>query len=166
MTYVEDNEWSAVASREGRDGFENTVLGSRSFPAKPVSECHMRNEVGNVGLRSVTGQEVVASLLGGQFADRREDTESVTSEHDDVLGLALDGARNASVGNKLDGVSTTGVLGDADIVVVGLARNDVIDDVLEDGTEADGIVDLGFLLGGKVNALGVAATLDVKDTVV
>ena len=120
----------------------------------------------NIGLRCVTGQEVVASLLGGQFADRREDAESVTGEHDDVLGLALDGARNASVGNKVDGVSATGVLGDADIIVVGLARNDVVYDVLEDGTEADSVVDLWLLFGRKVDALGVAATLDVEDTVV
>ena len=31
-TGVEDDEGCTVASGEGRDGFENTVLGSRSFP--------------------------------------------------------------------------------------------------------------------------------------
>ena len=34
MTYMKNDEWSTVASREGRDGFENTILSSRSFPAK------------------------------------------------------------------------------------------------------------------------------------
>ena len=109
---------------------------------------------------------MVASLLGSQLADRWEDTESVTSEHDDVLGLALDDARNASVGDEFDGVRASGVLGDAHVVVVGVAVSDVVDDVLEDGAETDGIVDLGFLLGGKVDALGVASTLDVEDTIV
>ena len=165
MTYVENNEWSAVTGREGRDRFENAVLSSRSFAVRTVSQYHMQTDR-NKGLRSVSSQEVVACLLGGQFANRREDTESVTSEHDDVLGLALDDARNASVRNKIDRISATGVLGDADIVVVGLARTDVIDDILEDGTETDSIVDLWFLLGGKVDALGIAATLDVEDTVV
>ena len=119
-----------------------------------------------VGLRGVTGQEVVASLLGSQFADRWENTESIAGEHDDVFRLALDYAGNASIGDELDGVSATGVLRDADIIVVGLARNDVVDDVLEDGTKTDGVVDLGLFFGGKVNAFGVAPTLDVENTVV
>ena len=38
----------------------------------------------------------------------------------------------------------------------------VHDDVLDDGTEADGAEDLGLLLGGEVRALGVAAALDVE----
>ena len=160
---MEDNEWSAVASGEGRDGFENAVLSSRSFTVEIISRLQTRTG-GQIGLRSVTGQEVVASLLGGQFADRGEDTESVTSEHDDVLGLALNGARNAGVGNKVDGVGATGVLGDVDVVVVGIAGGDVVYDVLKDRTEADSVIDLGFLLGGKVDALGIAATLDVEDT--
>ena len=165
VTHAEDNEWSAVASREGRDGFENTVLSSRSFPAKTIGGCHRQRER-KIDLRGVTSQEVIASLLGKQLANRWEDTESIAGEHDDVLRLTLNGARNAGVGNKLDGVCATGVLGDTDVVVVGLSRNDVIDNVLENGTEADGIVNLGLLLGGKVNALGVASTLDVKNTVV
>jgi len=44
VTYVEDNEWSAVASREGRDGFENTVLSSRSFPTKMIGGCRGQRE--------------------------------------------------------------------------------------------------------------------------
>ena len=119
-----------------------------------------------IGLRSVTGQEMVTSLLRGQLTHGREHAECITSEHDNVLWLTLDDARNASVGNELDGVRATSVLGDADIIVVGFTRDDVVDDVLEDGTETDGTVDLGLLLGGKVNALGVASTLDVENAVV
>jgi hypothetical protein len=40
----------------------------------------------------------------------------------------------------------------------------VINDVLEDRTETDSVEDLGLLLGRKVDALGVASTLDVEDT--
>ena len=46
ITHVEDDERSAVTSREGGDGFENTVFGSRSFPVKTVSECHRRGDGG------------------------------------------------------------------------------------------------------------------------
>ena len=109
---------------------------------------------------------MVAGLLRGQLADRRENAESVAGEHDDVLGLALDDTRNTGVGNELDGVSATCVLGDADIIIVGLARNNVIDNVLKDGTETNGTVDLGLLLSRQVDALGVASTLDVENTVV
>lgn len=162
---MKNNEWSAVTSREGRDGFENTVLSSRSFPVRTIIQLHMRSDR-KTCLRGVTGQEVVASLFGRQLADRWEDTKSVAGEHDDILRLTLDEARDAGVGNEFDGVRATSVFGDANIVVVGFTRNDVIDHVLEDGTEADCIVDLGLLLGGKVYALCVASTLDVENTVV
>ena len=165
ITYMKNNERSAVASREGRNGFEDTVLSPRSFPTRTVSRCYGRTDR-VVCLRGVTGQEVVASLLGGQFTDRWENTESIAGEHDDVLGLTLNYTRNASVGDELDRVSATGILGDADIVVVGLTSRDVVDDVLEDGTKTDGTIDLGLLLGGKVNALGVASALDIENTVV
>ena len=121
---------------------------------------------GKPGLRCITSQEVVASLFGSQLADWWEYTESITGEHNDILWLTLNRARDASVGNELDRVRTTSVLGDADIVIVGLARNDVVDDVLKDGTETDGVVDLGLLLSGKANALGVASTLDIENTVI
>ena len=61
-TYVEDNERSTVASREGGDGFENAVLSSRGFTVKTISRCHIRRW--KIRLRGVTSQEVVASLLG------------------------------------------------------------------------------------------------------
>ena len=125
-----------------------------------------RETDGEGGLRSVTSQEVIASLLGRQFADRWENTESIAREHDNVLGLTLNNARNAGVGDELDRVCATGILGDADIIVVRLASYNVIDDVLEDGTKTDGVVDLGFLFGGKVDALGVTSTLDVENTIV
>ena len=122
--------------------------------------------VKEICLRGVTGQEVVASLLSSQLADRWENAESVASEHDDVPGLTLDNTRNTSVGNELDGVRAPSVLGDADVVVVGFTRNDIVDNVLKDRTKPDGVVDLRLLLGGKVDALGIAPTLDVENTVV
>jgi hypothetical protein len=50
------------------------------------------------------------------------------------------------------------------VLVVGLAGSVVVGDVLEDGSEADGVVDIGLLLGVEAHALGVASSLDVKDS--
>lgn len=57
------------------------------------------------------------------------------------------------------------VLGEGGVVVVDLAGDIIKDDVLKDRAEADGAENIGFLLGRKANALGVATTLNVEDTV-
>lgn len=121
-------------------------------------------EIEKKNSRSVTGQEVVAGLFRRELAHRRKNTESVAGQHDDVLRLRIDRTRNPGIGDVLDRVRASCVLGDADIVVVWYPGVRVVDDVLEDRTEADGVEDLGLLLGGEVDALGVAAALDVEDT--
>lgn len=97
-------------------------------------------------LRGVTGQEVVAGLFGGKSADRWKYTESITSQHDDVVGVLVNNAGNLGTGNEVDGISTASVLGDADVVVIGDPRGRVVDDVLENRAEADGPEDIGLLL--------------------
>ena len=57
----------------------------------------------------------------------------------------------------------SGILGDGGIVVVGLAGSAVIDDVLEDSTESNSVVDIWFLLLAETDALGVASTFNVED---
>jgi len=123
---VEDDEGGAVAGRESGDGLEDTIFSSWRF-------------------RCVTSQEVVASLLGGELANGWQHTESITGQHDDVAGVVLAQARNACIGDVLDRVCATCVFRDGDIVVVGDAREGVVDDVFEDGAEADGVEDFGFL---------------------
>ena len=73
-------------------------------------------------------------------------------------------ARDLGVLDVLDRVGAASVLGQGGIVVVDDTGDGVEDDVLEDGTEPDGVENIGLLLGGETNALGVAATLDVEDT--
>jgi hypothetical protein len=107
---------------------------------------------------------VVAGLFRGKARNGREDTESIASEHDDVGGLAIDDAGDLSVGDEFNRVGTAGVFCDADVFIVGTAGSGTVDNVLEDGTELDGIVDIRLLLSREVDALGVAATLDIEDT--
>ena len=106
---------------------------------------------------------MVARLLRGKLRDWGQHTVRVASEHNDVLWGALDVAGYPGIGNKLNRVCATRVLRDGDVIVVGLAVCYVEDDILEDGAEADGIVDLWLLLSGEVDALGVATTFDVED---
>jgi len=103
-------------------------------------------------------------LLRGKLTDGGQHTERVTSQHDDVARLAVDGARNLGVGDELDGVCAAGVLGDAHVVVIRDTTTRVVDDVLEDGAVPDSVEDFGLLFGGEVDALGIAASFDVEDT--
>jgi hypothetical protein len=107
---------------------------------------------------------VVASLLRRELTDGRQDTEGVAGQHDDVARLAIDHTGNLGVRDELNGVCTTCVLGNADIIVVGNTINGVVDDVLEDGTVTYGIKYLGLLLCGEVDSLGITSTFDVEDT--
>lgn len=115
-----------------------------------------------LNLRSVSCKEVVTCLLRREFADWWKDTKRVASQHDDIARLTIDRAWNLRIRDELNRICTTSILRDADVVVVRYARLEVIDDVLEDTAKADGVEDLGLLLGRKVDALGVAATLNVE----
>jgi hypothetical protein len=107
---------------------------------------------------------VVAGLFGSKLADGGQHTERITRQHDDVAGLAVDDARNLRVGDELDRVGATSVLGDANIVVVGRAIRRAVDDVLQNGTEPDSVEDFGLLFRGKIDAFGVTPSFDVEDT--
>jgi len=115
-------------------------------------------------LRSVTSQEVVASLLRSKLTYRGKHTEGIAGQHDNVRRLAVNDARNLSVGDIFNGVCATGILRDADVVVVGSAVQWVVDNVLKDAAVLDGVENIGFLLSGQVDAFGVASTFDVEDT--
>ncbi len=104
---------------------------------------------------------MVHRLLRGQLAERRQHTEGIGRQHDDVVGQAADTGR-AGVGDKVDRIGGARVLGDAVVVEVELARL-VHDDVLKDGAEAaGGGVDLRLGRGIEADHLGVATTLEIE----
>lgn len=142
---VQDQEGLAEAGREGSLGLGDTLLSA-----------------GHLG--GVTGDEVVHDLLVGELGDGGDNTSSVTGEQDDVGGVRLGNAGQLGVGDELDGVRASGVLGEGSILVVDLSGKRVEDNVLKDGAELDGVENIGLLLLGETEALGVAATLDVEDT--
>jgi hypothetical protein len=142
---VKSQEGLSEARREGSLGLGDTVL----------STSH---------LGGVTGDEVEHGLLGGELGDGGQDTAGIAGEQNDVAGVVVAEAGDLGVVNVLNGVGATGVLGKGGIVVVNNTGDGVENGVLEDGAEADGVENIGLLLGGETNALGVAATLNVEDT--
>ena len=62
---------------------------------------------------------MVAGLLRRELAHRRKHAKGVAREHDDVARLAVDNAGYVRVGDELDGIRATRVLGDPDVVIVG-----------------------------------------------
>jgi hypothetical protein len=141
---VESQEGLGEARGEGGLGLGDTLFGT-----------------GHLG--GVTRDKVVHGLLGAELGDGREDTTGVACEEDDVGRVAAGNAGDLGVLDVLDGVCAASVLGEGGIIVVDNSGGGIENDVLEDGTELDGVEDIRLLLGGETNALGVAAALNVED---
>ena len=111
------------------------------------------------------GHEVVHCSVLVQAGDGRQDAESVSRQEDNDLGDAAD-AGDGCVGDVVDRIADAGVLGQAAVVEVKLTSLFVHDDVLDQRAETDGVIDLRLVLFLEVDALCVAAALDVEDAVV
>jgi len=144
---VKGQEGLSEAGREGRLRLENTVLSA-----------------GHLG--GVARDEVEHGLCAVELGDWGQDATGIAGEEDDVLGVAIADAGDLGVVDVLNGVGAASVLSEGSVIVVDLAGDGVEDDVLEDRTEADGVENIGLLLGRETNALGIAAALDVEDAAV
>lgn len=143
--WVKSQEWLSEAGREGGLWLGDTFLGSSH-------------------LGGVARDEVEHGLGGVELGDWRENPASVASEENDVLGVSVRNTWNLGVVDILNWVGATGVLGESDIIVIDETGLWVEDNVLKDGAELDGVVNIWLLLSGETNALGVAASLNVEDT--
>lgn len=122
--------------------------------------------LGTGDFRSVPADKVVHHLLGRQLRHGWQHTGRVARQQHDVLRVLVGQTWDLGAGDVVDGVRAARVFRDAAIVVIDFARERVEHHVLQHGTKLDGVVNLGLLLGGKPNALGVAPTFDVEHTVV
>ena len=116
-------------------------------------------------LRGVAIDEVVLRLLGRELRDRGQHAEGVRREEDHVLRVRAHG-RHHRVRHEVERVGDAGVLGARRAVVVGDAGHRVDHHVLDHAAEADGVPDLRLALLAQVDALGVAAALEVEDAAV
>jgi len=105
------------------------------------------------------------ALLLREQGDGREDTKGVTSEEDDIVGVSAH-RRQLGVGDVLERVSSTRVLRQRSVEEIHNARLLAHADILEDRPEANGAVDSRLLLLLEVDALGIAAPLNVGDALV
>ena len=144
---VEGKEGLSEAGRESGLGLGDTIL----------STSH---------LGGVTRDEVEHGLLSGELGDGGKYATGVAGEEDDVGWVVVSKAGHLGVGDVLDGVRAAGVFREGGIVVVNDTGLGVEDNVLEDGTEADGVENIRLLLSGETNALGVAASLNVEHALV
>mmetsp|Transcript_139616 Transcript_139616/g.197703 ORF Transcript_139616/g.197703 Transcript_139616/m.197703 type:complete len:206 (+) Transcript_139616:705-1322(+) len=106
---------------------------------------------------------MVHHLLFGELGDRWQHTEGVAGQQDHVAWVAVDLCRDQRIGDVVQGVCTPCVLREGHVVIVNFSAPLIEDHVLQHTAEANGIVDLWFLLPREVDALGVAAALDVED---
>jgi hypothetical protein len=107
---------------------------------------------------------VVTSLFRGQSANRRKHTKGIAGQHNDIGGLTVDNTRDMSIGDKLNRVGATSVFGDTDVIVVRISGNRIVDNVLKDAAESDGIKNIRLLLCREIYAFSITSTLNVEDT--
>ena len=107
---------------------------------------------------------MIHGLGRGELTDRGQDPECITGQQHHVFGVTAY-AGYLGVRNKLDRVGTARVLGQRGVGIVDLPGTLIKDNILKNGAEADRLVDLRLTLGSEINALGVAAALDVEDAV-
>lgn len=82
-------------------------------------------------LGGVAGDEVVHDLVAVELGDGGEDTAGITSQEDDVFGVAVRDTGDLGVGDKVDGVGTAGVLRQSRVVVIDETRMGIEHDVLK-----------------------------------
>ena len=96
---------------------------------------------------------------------RRQNTESIGGQEDDVLSVGACGDRTDDLLNVVDGVGNAGVLGDGAVSEVALAVL-INSNVLQQSVALDGVVDIGLGVSIQVDDLCVAAALEIEDAVV
>ena len=110
-----------------------------------------------------SGEEVVLGLLGSEYADGRQNAESVGREEDDVLGSGSgrNGAHNLL--DMIDRIGNAGVFGNGLVCEINLTIL-VHGNIFEECIAADSVVDVWFGLFVKVNDFGVASAFEVEYT--
>src|SRR5262249_56542557 len=73
-------------------------------------------------------------------------------------------SRDYGAVNVVDGIGATSILGKTHVVVIRNVAHRVEHHILEHGTKANGIPDLGLIFLCQVDALGVTAALKIKDS--
>ena len=118
---------------------------------------------GNAG--GIARQEMIHRLIRGQLADRRQHTEGICGQHDDILRLAA-ATGFAGVRNEVDGIAGAGIFRLRVVREINLTGDRVIDDIFQHGAEHRcGGIDFRLCFRAQVDDLGVAAAFKVEHTI-
>ncbi|KAH3664895.1 hypothetical protein OGATHE_003710 [Ogataea polymorpha] len=117
-------------------------------------------------LGRVAGDKVVHDLRVGELRDRRKHASGVAREQHNVLRVAVGQAWDFGGRNEVDRVSASSVLGDHGVCVIHHPGDRVVHHVFEHRAKPDCIENFWLFLGRQIETLGVAAALDVENTVV
>ena len=107
---------------------------------------------------------MISGLFGGKLAYRREHSEGVARQHDNIRWLMTDHTRNPSIGNVFNWIGASCVFGDANIIVVRDSRYRIVDNIFQDAAKTDRIVDGRLLFRRQIDTFGIAATFNVEDS--
>ena len=147
--WVEGEESFTIASRKGHLWLCNSNFGSRN-------------------LRGVTGDEMVHSLFRIQLGYWRQHTKSITSQENDVLGVATD-SWELNVSDMLKRIANTRVGREADVVVVDGALITLcieVASVFNNSAKFDGVENIRLSSSRETISLGVASAFDVENVFV
>ena len=140
--------------RKGQEGF-----------AEATRKCRLGGGQANLGSRNLGGvpaQEVVEGLRGGQSRYRGEYPKGVTGKQQH-MGRMSTNAIGTRVGDEIQWIGPTRVLGLRLAIQVQDMRGRIVDDVFQDRPELmRRREDLGFGRRRQVDDLGVAPTLEVE----
>ena len=111
---------------------------------------------------AVSRKKVIHGLLRVKPGDRRQHTEGIGSEEQNMVGMTTH-AGDDRLGDELYWIGSPGIFRVADIAVIRSPGFAIDHYILEHRAKADRMVDLWFLFRGEIDALGVAATFDVEN---
>ena len=136
--------------------------------AEAGGECRLRflyAPLGACKLAGITRYKMVLGHILGELGDRRQYAEGISGKENNGLGMsALAG--NDAVGNILDRIRNTGILGNGRILKVEGSGILIDYNVFNKCSEADSVPDLRLVLLGEVYALRIAAAFEIEHSVI
>ena len=106
---------------------------------------------------------MIHGLLRSQLGHGRQHAKGIRSQKDNGFRMASH-ARQQSIIDVMQGISRTGIFRQHNIIIIGHAVF-VQNNIFQHRILANGSENLGLRVFAQVNALGIAAALDIKNAV-
>ena len=107
---------------------------------------------------------MVHHLSVGELGDGGQDPEGIARQKDHVAGMDVHLGWDKCIWDEMKRVCTASVLREGHIIIVYFAFPFVEYHVLQHAAKANRIENLRLFFPGQIDALGIAATLNIEDT--